>query len=481
MADQLKATALAQYGNHQVRTPAVEQLAADGVRYELAFTPHPLCVPARVSMWTGAYPHDHGVRTNELRAPCDVDNYLRSFSRAGYRLALFGKDHCFGPGDAALFDRRVEFGHLGGERPEDTAFTDWIDNGQYTRLWHAHRCPIPGELTPAGRITDQTCRFIASGHEGPFLAWVSFPEPHEPYYAIDPFGSWYDPSDIALPPAEQDGLAAKPLRQQLYRKVCGFAEMPEQEMRVAVATYYAMVSFVDHCVGRILGALREHSLHRDTLVVFTADHGDFAGEHGLMVKCGAFYDCLTRIPLLLSWPGVLPQGRTVPHLVSLIDVLPTVAHLTGIEEIAISRGNTLPGVDSTASVRDAVYAEYGAGGRPVTPADAERPHPLDAAPHRPLLRAAEAEGRPKMIRTPRWKYVHDPFDPTDELYDLQEDPWELQNLAPRPEFASVVTELRGRLLDWSIATEDAAPVPLFFDQRTLQPHESAHAATRRDR
>src|SRR5690242_11119786 len=97
MADQLKATALPAFGNAQVRTPSLDRLAQSGLTYDLTFTPHPLCVPARVSMWTGAYPHDHGVRTNELRTSRAVDNYLRSFKCAGYRLALFGKDHCFGP------------------------------------------------------------------------------------------------------------------------------------------------------------------------------------------------------------------------------------------------------------------------------------------------------------------------------------------------------------------------------------------------
>src|SRR4051794_31144562 len=118
MADQLKATALPLYGNAQVRTPSLDRLGGSGLTYDLTFTPHPLCVPARVSMWTGAYPHDHGVRTNELRAPRGLDNYLRSFKRAGYRTALFGKDHCFGSDDAALFDARVEFGHLGGNSPD---------------------------------------------------------------------------------------------------------------------------------------------------------------------------------------------------------------------------------------------------------------------------------------------------------------------------------------------------------------------------
>jgi arylsulfatase A-like enzyme len=464
MADQLKATALPSYGNPVVRTEALDALAHGGVRYDLPFTPHPLCVPARVSMWTGAYPHEHGVRTNELRAPEHLDNYLRVFQRAGYRTALFGKDHCFGRHDR--FDEQVDFGHLGGSAPDDLEFAEWVRAGRYRRLWHSHRSSITVDQSPAGRIASEAGRFVAEDDSRPFLAWVSFPEPHEPYYAIAPFDSWYDPGEIVLPPVETDGLASKPLRQQLFRRLCGFEHMTQDELRAAVATYYAMVSLVDRCVGRLLEALRASGKERDTVVCFVADHGDIAGEHGMVGKCGAFYDCLTRIPLVLSWPGQLPTGQVVTELVSLIDVMPTLARLAGIEPLARS-GQALPGLGLSTQVREAVYAEYGAGGGQL-PADvAERDFDLDVGAHRPLLRPAEAEGRPKMVRTADWKYVYDPLDPTDELYDLKADPLELHNLARDTSLTPVVSDLRRRLLDWAIATEDREPVPLFFDPATL--------------
>lgn len=466
MADQLKATALPSYGNPVVRTEALDSLAQQGVRYDLPFTPHPLCVPARVSMWTGAYPHEHGVRTNELRAPEHLDNYLRVFQRAGYRTALFGKDHCFGPDDQARFDEQVDFGHLGGSAPDDLEFADWIRAGRYRRLWHSHRSSLSIEQSPAGRIAAEASRFVAEDDGRPFLAWVSFPEPHEPYYAIAPFDSWYDPADIALPPAETDGLASKPLRQQLFRRLCGFEEMTQDELRAAVATYYAMVSLVDRCVGQVLEALRASGKEHDTIVCFVADHGDFSGEHGLVVKCGAFYDCLTRIPLLLSWPGELPADRTVTDLVSLIDVMPTLARLARVDELPRS-GQQLPGLGTSAPAREAVYAEYGAGSRRLPPEVAGRTFDLDVGAHRPLLRPAEAEGRPKMVRNQGWKYVYDPHDPTPELYDLRADPLELHNLAGDPTHTEVVSELRRLLLDWAIATEDHEPVPLYFDADTL--------------
>lgn len=484
MADQLKATALPGYGNPIVRTPALDQLAASGVRYDLAFTPHPLCVPARVSLWTGAYPHDHGVRTNELRMPAGTDNYLRRFHDVGYRTALFGKDHCFGPDDTKLFDERVEFLHRGredGEDDRDRAFSEWVrDDGRFTRLWDAHPTPLPAESCPAGRITNETCQFIETDDQRPFLAWVSFPEPHEPYYAPQPFASWYDPQQITLPPKETGDLASKPRRQQLYRELCGFDDVDELDLRKAVAMYYAMVSFVDACVGRILNALRASGRDRDTIVVFTADHGDFSGEHGLVVKCGAFYDCLMRVPLFLSWPEHLPADISAPELVSSIDIMPTLAALADVHPPAVSRGRPLPHAGLPTSGRDAVFGEYGAGARHIRTDEAAKHRNSTNEALRPLLRAAEAEGRAKMVRTLRWKYTYDPLDPIDELYDLHSDPWELTNLARDPDHADVVIELRHRLLNWSIGTEDAAPLPLFFDEHTLEHTSASHLPKRSD-
>jgi arylsulfatase A-like enzyme len=188
------------------------------------------------------------------------------------------------------------------------------------------------------------------------------------------------------------------------------------------------------------------------------------GEHHALNKCNAFYDCLTRVPLLLSYPRGLPaRGERRRELVSTIDVLPTILHLLGVSIPAGVQGQLLPAVPGAPPAREAVFAEYGAGGPPVTLDDAQRLFP-PGTPRvlHPLLREREAHGHGKMVRTQRWKYTHDVTGEVDELYDLEADPGELTNLAADPTSRDVVAELRRTLADWLLETENSRPVPLFF-------------------
>jgi arylsulfatase A-like enzyme len=172
--------------------------------------------------------------------------------------------------------------------------------------------------------------------------------------------------------------------------------------------------------------------------------------------------------VVVSWPGRLPAEATDRHLVSLLDVLPTCLGLAGVPLPDGIAGRMLPGTGADPP-RDAVFAEYGADGPRLQLQDLPRLAALqregDASPN-PLLRWREAEGRPKMIRQGRYKYIYDPMDEIDELYDLEADPWELTNVARDPDQAAVCVRLRERLLDWSIQTEGGKPTPLYFDPMT---------------
>lgn len=481
MTDQQKATSLGMYANPDVSTPGLDALAASGIRFGSAFTVAPLCVPSRASMWTGAYPHNHGVRTNELRLSAERDTYLQAFQGAGYRTGIIGKNHCFDDLTCQRLDTHTEYLHRGvvdqSPDPRDEAFRNWIsDHNEFTELFGSAVTPLPADHCPPARIAEQAADFIAVDDDRPFLLWVSFPEPHEPYYAPEPYYSMYDPAEIQLPTVgDEDPLAGKPERQRLYRWLAGLDTLAEDDLRRAVATYYASVSFVDSQVDRIMAALDTAQLRDDTIVVYLSDHGDFAGEHGLVVKCNAFYDCLTRIPLIMSWPGHIPTGTVSHCLVSNIDVMPTVARLTDVPEPAGSRGQLLPGLGSDAEPRHEVFAEYGAGGEPITRQRLYAAGLADRPTWRQYLRAREYEGRAKMIRTLEWKYVFDPIAPdAEELYNIQTDPGELVNLAGSAAHSDVITNLRTRILAWSTTTEDPNPIPRYFDPvalaNTSEPH-----------
>src|SRR5690606_21569044 len=202
-----------------------------------------------------------------------------------------------------------------------------------------------------------------------------------------------------------------------------------------------------------------------TIVVFCADHGDFAGEHGMMRKGGAFYDCLVRVPLIVAWPGRVPAGAVEESPVNLIDIVPTLLRLQGLPLPTAMHGEPLPGVTDTPP-RSATFSEYGAGGASCTLADVEaldQPHGLGAA--KATLQWREAEGRRRMVRTATWKYVTDPQPhpvtgerDLDELYDLASDPHELTNLAADPAHAGTVADMRSQLLEWAVTTEDQRPI-----------------------
>jgi arylsulfatase A-like enzyme len=240
----------------------------------------------------------------------------------------------------------------------------------------------------------------------------------------------------------------------------GIAEEDIADVYGLLATYYGMVRFVDDGLGQIMNALQELGLRDNTIVVFCSDHGDFMGEHGMQCKGGVFYDCLTRVPLIVSWPRQVPAGLVDDSMVSLVDVVPTLLALQGLQAPRSMHGRRLPTVTG-APPREAVFSEYGAGGPPFRLADLEKmPGPHGRKTLIQTLRWREAEGRRKMVRTRAWKYVHDAMGDLDELYNLERDPWELENVAGDPANRDVVSEMRLRLVDWSTTTEDARPVPL---------------------
>lgn len=466
MTDEQKARAIRLYGNPDLPTPSLERLAGEGVLFTSAFSPHPLCVPTRVSFWTGRWPHSHGSRTNELLMAEDQVHAIDLWREQGYATALIGKNHCFKPSQLARFDRFLEVSHRGPANPrgarqrELCAFLS--DSTRWISPTAAPVNPLPPEVCTTHLVCQASSEFIRQQGEEPFALWVSIPDPHQPITAPEPYASMFPPEKVPLPPWVSGEMEGKPERHRVYYEMMNLADEDEHDVRRMIAMYYAMIRFIDDGVGMILKTLEQTGLRDNTIVVFFSDHGDFVGEHCVTEKGGMFYDCLVHVPLIISWPGRLPAGHVEENLVSLIDVVPTLLRLTGLPVPTTMQGRLLPPLPGC-KPRDAVFAEYGAGGPRVTlEVLRSTPWPVDRRRVGVLLREREAEGRPHMIRTREWKLVHDPMGDMDELYDLRNDPWELTNLAEDAAYAGVVGELKARLLDWSLMHEDARPVPLYF-------------------
>jgi len=482
MTDQQKATASHLYGNTFCETPSMQRLADEGVIFDHAITPHPLCMPARISYWTGQFPHTHGGRRNETPMPAGKAHAFRLWKEAGYHTGLIGKNHCFVDStDLALFDTWCEIGH--GGLPDDplTKGMEWVRPPDGINAAHELRhtmkaqnprfgyatSDFPLEDYSTGLIAAQTVQFLRDHRDDPFALWVSIPDPHEPWVAPAQYAEQFPREKIELPP-QRDGEfsdGSAPERNRVLSKILAWRDddgegLYEDDLYGLLAVYYGMVRFIDDALGQILDALEETGLRRNTIVVFCSDHGDFMGEHGMQCKGGVFYDCLTRVPLIVSWPEVIPSGVRDTSMVNLIDVVPTLLSLQGMDVPRAMQGEPLPTV-TDAAPRDAAFSEYGAGGPPFRMQDLEKlPQPCGRSTLMASLRQREAEGRRKMVRTSEWKYVHDPMGDRDELYDLANDPWELTNVFEEEEYRDILADLRLRLADWSIETEDAMPVPL---------------------
>ena len=560
MADQLKWSGLRMYSEIGIETPSLERLAARGVMYRHAITPHPLCVPARTSIMTGRYPHSTGCRRNETLMPPNETHAFDIWRDSGYTTGLIGKNHCFV--DLDVFDVYCDISHGGlpkgdyvGSEPK-TRGMEWVRSVEAINAAHETRAHLnenaqsptiayavsdhPVEDYGSNVVTSQTEAFLErvadgdrfgrdeseSGDERPFALWVSYPDPHEPREAPREYVDMFPAGEVEMPPIrrgefdEDGGLAhlddapyppsgevspAPEVNRVLYAML-GLDDDTEEDIRNLVTVHHAMTRLVDDGIGRILDKLDELGMLEDTIIVFTADHGDFMAEHNMAVKGGVFYDCLTRVPLLVSYPkGGVPEGEIDDSMVNTVDILPTLLELQGfanfdgihdgwardsvspdaasaahstLDEGGMFResllrrvqGKPLPTATKTRP-RVAAFSEYGAGGPQVTMSHLEQcEKPWGYRTLIETLWGREAQGRRKMVRTKEWKFVTDPMaegagngssaDPEDELYDLLNDPWELSNVAHDSKNADVVSQMRSLLATWMIETEDPEPVEL---------------------
>jgi arylsulfatase A-like enzyme len=463
--DQQRADTIAALGNEAIVTPNLDRLAEQGVAFTQATTPAPVCVAARWSLHTGQYSTTHGSWSNHHWAP-RPDVHLPGLLReAGYRLAMIGKNHTFlQPGDFDLWDEHP--------LPDDQAAYDerlaWQQTLRDPLAVRAAFEPAAGGLAgePQRACTDAAIRWLEREDDRPAFLWLSYLYPHTPYLVPEPYFGMYAGGDLPPPAREPDGLAdaRKPFRQQFHQaNNDALLPMDDEQIMDMRRVYYGMVSLVDAEVGRLLDALDETGQAERTLVVFTSDHGDYLGDHGLLTKSPALYDCLVRVPLIVRWPGRCDAGRRDERLASGVDLMPTI--------LAAAEADVPPGVQgvdlgpfladggSGGEIRPVAWSEYGVVGEPWTPERLAREGIAPGDLRNPYTSELPWEGNPvslagriRMARTREWKYVEDPAG-TCELYDLAADPHELVNLWDRPEHLDIQRRLQRALHAW----RDALP------------------------
>jgi len=447
MADQLRADALGCYGNPVCRTPHLDALAADGVLFENSFTPNPICVPARASLTTGNYSHVcTGVKDNDGRIRDDQVKLPEHFGAHGYETYACGKLHYVPyapPGQPRLLHGfahcdLTESGRLVAMHdPKGTmrGLEDYIDYladvgwGGYSRAHgvgnnDVRPCPtpLPAEHHVDHWVADRTIQrldeHLRDHRDKPFLIFCSFPKPHSPYDPPVEYARMYDPREIPPPVGSEELLSDRNPGMDRTRHTHGMTTLSPAARQVIKAYYYGLISFQDAQVGRVLKALDGAGVAENTIVIYLADHGDLMGDFGTYFKCN-FLSGSVRVPMIVKGPGI-PRGARRRQLVGLQDVLPTLATLCGCPLPKPVHGIDLSGAlaDDAAEVREVFYSQ-----------------------------CQDAPRQLAMVCDGRWKYCYAQEGPTEELYDLSEDPAELNNLASGPGAENLLKPWRERLID----------------------------------
>jgi len=468
MTDQQRADVSAREGFALDTTPTLDELAGQGTWFNRAYTTSPVCAPARVSMLTGRYPSVTRVRTNHNIADATYEVDLVDVLRGqGYATAMCGKNH------SHLTPVRVDhwfpLGHAAGYRqPGRTAQEEDFDQWLYDLQHRAATAPTPFPLACQGpyRAVSDAMAWIDGLCEQPFFLWLTFAEPHNPYQVPEPYFSMF-PIE-ALPPTRSDerALASKGFKYQFTWELAhlGFADYDTQRPH-ARANYFGMLRLIDDQVGRFICFLNEHGLREETILVFLADHGDFVGEYGLVRKGPEMPECLMRVPMLWIGPGI--QSEMPPHAahVSLVDVMPTLCEALGVPLPAGVQGRSLwPLLTGGAYPEEefaSAYAEQGFGGLHYTAEDelvALTEDGLNPSVSFDCLNSRSQSGTMRMLRRGKWKLIFD-MQGGGQLYNLADDPVELDDLYGKPEVADVEHTLLAELLAWTLRAQDPLPLP----------------------
>ena len=442
ICDQMRGDAMGCVGNRDVRTPNLNRMAREGVLFERCSVNNPVCVPSRKSAFSGRYPHEHGSLTNNQKPLLShADSMLDYFSRAGYRTGWVGKNHTFEKPDL----ERVDFRSIRTREP----FRAY--NGTVPPHWHADVYWPEADCYPALN-TREAVRFLDEHNSrDPFFLHVSYFDPHPPYMAPSSFTSRYDPWRFQMPDSENAADLSPRLDE--FRRAFGLEHFAPAELRETMRFYYAQIEWgVDKQVGLLLDALSRRNLENDTIVVFTSDHGDFMGSHGLVRKGMFLYDALLHVPMIWRAPGRFAAGLRTRGAAQHIDLFPTFADFVGRPTGLDLPGRSLRGLlqgdkhdPQRTTFTSAGYGELTGSeiDLPIAPTDpSAKPRHSQA-----LDRNMAPEQRTAMVRNDEWKLIlNESRGP--ELYRMAGGVRESRNLADVPAHAAVRRGLERQLTSW---------------------------------
>ena len=443
-ADDHAAYAMGAYGNDVIRTPNLDRLASQGVRFERAYVNCPFCTPSRQSLITGRYPHACGVTLLQTPLAEEQVTIADHLGALGFKTAAIGKMH-FNSDLKHGFDYRVDSSDHDAHLAANPARRPLPDQ-PYKPVWRPFRVParewlnadrLPGTGYPGPRdpgnqglydddflstfFVRRAIEFMQQNREDRMCVWLSFYEPHSPFNFPIEFARKYGPSDMALPETSPEDDRWIPAI---------FRDLEPADMRGIAAAYYNSVEYLDSNVGRILTALDESGLTDSTLVVYISDHGYLLGHHGRFEK-HMMWEEIVRVPMVIRYPGLV--AGTESALVEMVDLLPTILDILEVPPMRGVDGRSLASLlrREVDGHRDAVFAEY-------------------------------LHDNKAMVRTDRWKYVfttgktdlelgyqtgRGPSGRDQRLYDMLNDPGESSDVADNPRNSSVIADMQQRMLE----------------------------------
>lgn len=423
--DQQRFDTIGALGNPYVRTPTIDRLTREGVAFTHTYCQSPICTPSRASFMTGLYPSRlHNTRNGNEAFPTEAPPLItKLIADSGYFCGLIGKLHLVSAGlrpEPRLEDGFGVWQHSHAPRddwPEGTHdYGDWVreQGGDLDAMRESEERVAP-ELHQTKWASDRAIEFIGREHDRPWLLNINVYDPHPPFIPPKSYADKFDPDTMPGPHVEPGDLETQRLLSGVaFQGEAG--ELSDEEAREVQAKYYAMIAQIDDQFARVLEALDATGQRDNTVIIFTSDHGEMLGDHGLLKKGCRFYEGLVRVPLIISWPGSFPGGRQCADLVELLDLSATLLDLAEVSVPEYHQGRSLlpvlEGNEVAGTAREAVRCEY-----------------FDALDEQFTGGGA---GYATMHRDERYKLCvyHDAG--LGELYDLEEDPWEHRNLWADP-------------------------------------------------
>ena len=432
-------------GDTVIRTPNLDALAARGVVFDNSYCASPICVPSRASMLTGRHPYRNRVWTNSQILSSGIPTFAHAFGAAGYRPVQIGRMHFNGPDQLHGFTERF----IGDHSPNHLG-SDEVDHGGLKGTQGPNRISL--KLSGHGlnayqvhdeKVTARTVEFLddhanSNANDAPFCLSVGFMLPHQPFVATkEDFDSYRG----KVPPPKNPMAFKDETHPYLkwWKSHAGLEDVTDEEVERCRTAYYGLVTRLDALLGDIFGALERHGLLDDTLIIYTADHGEQIGEKGLWWK-QTFYEDAVKVPAIVSWPARLPQGVHIDRVTSQLDLNATMLDAAGAPALPSSVGRSLLPLISDpafAGWHDIAFSEY------------------CTEPGDPAHSDGDRIWQNRMVREGDWKLIYYRGMPS-QLFNLADDPDEMNDLIDAPEHAGVAQRLTGLVLDdWDPEWVDA--------------------------